>query len=158
MNTVKKNLMTIKVLAPGVNNQDQINITPESQKLLDELTGEMKSVENVKNGDKYYISLSEENLQKIKVLEEFLSRLMGKEFKIKIPYLLKKGRGKQAQAQQAQVATRESWQIEYNLKESYKESEKLNFSSQGIVKTADGKQIDFAVKLNLSREFAVEHN
>ncbi len=86
--------------------------------------GELKAVE-VSKGDKYYISLSEEDLQQIKVLEEFISRLTGKKFKIKIPYFLKKERAKQLQTQPLQAATRESWQIEYNLKESYKESEKL---------------------------------
>lgn len=41
--------------------------------------------------------------------------------------------------------------------ESYRESEQLSFNAAGVVKTTDGKRIDFSVELNMSREFASQH-
>jgi len=46
--------------------------------------------------------------------------------------------------------------VEYDLHESYRESESVSFSAEGVVNTADGKQISFRVALNMSREFARE--
>ena len=34
----------------------------------------------------------------------------------------------------------------------------MSFSSDGVVKTADGKEINFSVDLNMSREFASQQN
>ena len=34
----------------------------------------------------------------------------------------------------------------------------MSFSSEGVIKTQDGKEIDFSVQLNMSREFASQQN
>ncbi|HEX3048490.1 MAG TPA: hypothetical protein VHY08_27320 [Bacillota bacterium] len=39
-------------------------------------------------------------------------------------------------------------------RETYRESEQTSFKAGGVIKTADGKEIDFSVDLNMSREFA----
>ncbi len=44
----------------------------------------------------------------------------------------------------AQLLTREA---------TYGESEKLSFAAEGIIQTADGREIEFAIELNMSREF-----
>jgi hypothetical protein len=36
----------------------------------------------------------------------------------------------------------------------YRESEQTSFTAGGVIKTADGKEIEFSIDLNLSREFA----
>ncbi len=41
----------------------------------------------------------------------------------------------------------------YRYEESYRESEKLTFAAEGMVKTADGQKIDFNLDLNISRSF-----
>ncbi|MEJ2214424.1 MAG: hypothetical protein P8Y20_10280, partial [Gammaproteobacteria bacterium] len=45
------------------------------------------------------------------------------------------------------------WGMRYDRQETHYESEKVNFSAEASVKTADGKQIDIELELNLSREF-----
>lgn len=45
-------------------------------------------------------------------------------------------------------------EINYHFEESYYESESTSFEAQGIVKTADGKEIAIDVSLSMSREFA----
>ncbi|MGM0410929.1 MAG: hypothetical protein ACQEQF_09185 [Bacillota bacterium] len=145
------NISAIRVKAPE--NEDSLSITPEAKKLIN--GNQLKENSKVEKSEKPYITLSEEDKQKIKILEALLSKLTGKKVKIKIPVFVKnKGDEKKEATQQSRL----SWQIDYKLHESYEESEKLSFSSEGIVKTADGKEINFDLKLNMSREYAVEHN
>lgn len=46
--------------------------------------------------------------------------------------------------------------IEYDYRESYSESEQTAFSAKGVVHTADGKEIRFAVSLTMSRSYHEE--
>lgn len=45
------------------------------------------------------------------------------------------------------------WGLAYDYYESYYEYESTSFSAQGIVKTADGKEISIDLQVNMSREF-----
>ncbi len=46
------------------------------------------------------------------------------------------------------------WGIAYDFSESHYEYEAATFSAQGVIRTADGREIDFSVELAMSREFA----
>ncbi len=46
--------------------------------------------------------------------------------------------------------------IAYDYRESYSETETTRFSANGVVKTADGKEIRFAVELEMSRAYHEE--
>lgn len=48
---------------------------------------------------------------------------------------------------------RAGWGAIYSLEEIHYESEAAQFTAQGIVHTADGKEIQLALELNMSREF-----
>mgnify|MGYP006273886197 FL=1 len=149
-------ISAIRVKAPQ--NEDSLSITSQAKDLIKGNGSKVNGDEKVNKNKETHITLSEEDKQKIKILEAFLSKLTGKEIKIRIPVFVKeKGKMSEKKKQQA-PNTRKSWQIEYKLHESYKESEKLSFSSTGKVKTADGKEIDFDVNLKMSREYAVENN
>ncbi len=45
------------------------------------------------------------------------------------------------------------WGLHYNYQHSYHEEEQTSFNASGIVKTADGKEIDLSISLNMSRSF-----
>jgi len=47
-------------------------------------------------------------------------------------------------------------EVNYHFEESYYESESTSFEAQGIVQTADGKEIAIDVSLSMSREFSRE--
>jgi hypothetical protein len=47
--------------------------------------------------------------------------------------------------------------IQIERHETYRESEQMSFTAGGIIKTADGKEINFSTQLNMSREFAAEN-
>lgn len=51
-----------------------------------------------------------------------------------------------------------SYSIEYDRHESYTETEQTDFSTSGIVHTADGKTINFSVSLSMSRSYSEESN
>ena len=50
----------------------------------------------------------------------------------------------------------QGWGIEYDSKESYSRIESTSFSAQGIIKTSDGREINFAVNLEMKQEFYQE--
>jgi hypothetical protein len=60
---------------------------------------------------------------------------------------------RQIQDPAPQATSRPNWGMIYDRQDIYSESEKTSFSAAGIVKTADGKEIEFNVSLNMSREF-----
>ncbi|WP_256646871.1 hypothetical protein [Thermomonas paludicola] len=53
---------------------------------------------------------------------------------------------------------RAGWGLSYNLEETHVEQESTQFSAQGIVRTADGKEIQLTLELNMSREFASQNS
>ena len=58
------------------------------------------------------------------------------------------------QAQQQPAS--EGFGVEYDRHESYSETEQTSFSSSGIVRTTDGKEISFSISLSMSRSYHIE--
>jgi hypothetical protein len=106
---------------------------------------------------------------KIQILMRMLEKLTGKKIHIFRPEDLK-ALDKETQqnleqvqeagqkAQQAQQPQRVGWGIEYDAYESHYEHEKTTFSADGVVRTQDGKEIQFSVDLSMSREFMEENS
>ncbi|CAK0739855.1 conserved hypothetical protein [Gammaproteobacteria bacterium] len=46
--------------------------------------------------------------------------------------------------------------VEYDSHESYAETEQSNFSAQGVIRTSDGKQIDFTLDLSMERSYSTQ--
>ena len=55
-------------------------------------------------------------------------------------------------------AQRMGWGMEYDRQVSHYEAEVTTFSAEGVIKTADGKQINFNLELTMSREYYEESN
>lgn len=107
-------------------------------------------------------SLSPTDEAKLRVLEKVLEQLTGKEFHLKFvrPEDLKADPRVEKAAAELAGAGRNApagFGVEYDRVEHFEESEKTTFSSSGVVRTTDGKEIAFNVDLNLSRSF-VAHN
>jgi hypothetical protein len=58
-----------------------------------------------------------------------------------------------AESEAAPQDDRLGWGVIYNASETHYEAESTQFSAQGVIRTADGREIDFSVDLNMSREF-----
>lgn len=111
-------------------------------------------------------SLSAEDKAKILMIEKLFEQVTGKKIKIKILRYKDSTGDMQAQetakelqrvAQEVQAAggrnVRAGWGVEYDRAERYEEAERTTFSAMGVVRTVDGKEIEVAVDLNMSREF-----
>ncbi|MCR4431491.1 MAG: hypothetical protein NUV45_10780 [Tepidanaerobacteraceae bacterium] len=108
------------------------------------------------------LKISENDKQKLQLLQKMFEALTGKKLKFYIPKEIK------IETHQAQpvlyTVTRHNsqatngWGLEYNYSESYYERQTLAFNSEGIIKTIDGREIKFSVELNTSREFASRVN
>ena len=148
--------------------QDELEI---SQKAKDALKCEAQSMYGVSETGED-LDLSPKDKQKIQVLESMLSALLGRKVKLQIPRRVHTEEAGKAMAElQAKLThgqqqtisksdqsqMRQGWGFIYERRESYQESERLSFNAAGIIKTADGREIDFRVQLKMSREFAVSN-
>ena len=104
--------------------------------------------------------LTDKDMQKIDLIEEFMFRLTGKRFKIlavdkeKLQKLAKNLNTHQlSAASPVRVQQRAGYGLIYDSVETYSEKQVMSFEAAGTVKTADGRSIDFNVQLNMSREF-----
>lgn len=64
----------------------------------------------------------------------------------------------QASGQSQPQAGSAGFGLEYDRRETYLEAESLNFSARGVVRTTDGKQIDFNLELSMQRLFYSEES
>jgi len=96
------------------------------------------------------------------LLKLLVERLTGKEIKLMHPSEME---GAEAGVEDADISTqeqasaengRQGWGLVYDYYESHYESESTGFSAQGVVQTADGREINISVELNMSREFFSE--
>ncbi|MBF0319092.1 MAG: VCBS repeat-containing protein [Nitrospirae bacterium] len=63
-----------------------------------------------------------------------------------------------ADTTQNEDATETAVEVAYSSTETYTEQESMAYKAGGVVKTADGKEINFSVGLTLSREFMQQNN
>jgi hypothetical protein len=146
--------------------QDQLEISAQAKEALKQQ--QSQSTKNIGPNDDLN-SLSDADERKLMILEKLLSALTGREIKIRLPKIhhpqtsgvnlpncLKDINCPKDGA--SATPPRQGWGAIYQKQETYYESEKLSFGAQGVVKTADGKEIDFDVQLKMSREFAASNN
>jgi hypothetical protein len=70
----------------------------------------------------------------------------------------RQSRTRQAAPVMRDARPRDSWGVQVDLYRSYRETEKVSFDAEGIVKTADGREIQIDVELRMAREWAEEHS
>ncbi len=145
----------------NVSEQDILDISMES---LAKQAMETDSLCNIKKKDEVIFEISDKDKQKLLAIQKMIEALTGKKLKfyvidkvtlrnnMKEPVAVEKNNNNNNQQQQY------GWGLEYDYHESHYESQVMNFNSQGIVKTSDGREINFSLSLNLSHEFASSQN
>ena len=124
-------------------------------------TQEVESAEEVA-----FFEIPEREKQKIILIEKILEALTGKHIKIRVPEKSEvkteevdlPSANEQISSTQAEQSERQGWGLVYEKHESYQETEKISFTAAGIIKTADGKEINFETQLNMSRQFITENH
>lgn len=140
--------------------EDQLVLSAEARKALAEGLG--ISGGEPGDDDTVVITVPEKEKQKMLIIKKMLKVLTGKDIDFVVPRIEidKKAPGSaEADGTRAQAPAepqRLGWGVEYTYHESYHEKETLSFAARGIIKTADGREINFEVQLNMTREFARE--
>lgn len=106
--------------------------------------------------------IGEEDKLKISLIENMIKIITGK--KIKLRTLKRIVFQEPAEKPELNInspgpapGNSQGWWIRYNSRQSYYEREQMAFSAQGVIRTADGREINFSVNLNLTREFAAKN-
>lgn len=110
------------------------------------------------SGRPVVIEISERDKQKIMLLQRMIEALTGKKIKFYLPEKLELSGEKPCQntgpAGPTASRQRQGWGLEYDYHRYHYEQEQLSFRSEGVIRTSDGREINFSVQLNMSREFA----
>ncbi len=100
--------------------------------------------------------LSDADQAKLKLIKTLLEFLTGKEIRFSV-LKLKKHRGDQLPAaatnNSASGQSRLNWGFRYDRVERFVESECSTFAAQAVIKTADGREINASLQVNMSRQF-----
>jgi hypothetical protein len=95
----------------------------------------------------------------IRILRAMIQRLTGKVIDIRLPQDVAATSGSESDGAAVAVPSSEEsagFGLEYDYYQSHYEYEATSFSANGTITTGDGRQIDFDVRLNMSREFMQE--
>lgn len=102
----------------------------------------------------------------IRILQKMFERITGRKMNVIQPQdiqqrnadLSENQTGSDTPPVEGETGTSAGFGLAYDYYESYYESESSSFISGGKVLTADGREIDFSVQLNMSREFYTEQS
>lgn len=96
---------------------------------------------------------------KLKLLITLIEAFTGRKVKLLDPSELTQASGASsapAVPAQGQADQPQGWGVEYDRTESVYEFEQTSFSAEGVIRTADGKTLQFSVSMQMTREFASE--
>jgi len=143
--------------------QDIVDISEQAKELY---STQVQSAQGI-SGDESPYELSDKDKQKLRLIQAMLETLTGK----KMRFYALDGKSDQANAPvkgekntriilNQQVSNNATpllgWGLEYHSYKAHSEQERTAFQAAGIVKTADGKEINFSAEMNMSRQFLSE--
>lgn len=146
---------------PSAARQDQVELSDVSKSMQKIINKEAKES---KDCDSVTIETSEHDKIALKLIEKLMEELTGKKFYIKlVPGIELRAEtpectGSQSNTQTSPVQEKAGWGLEYDLHEKYYESERTTFDAEGVIRTSDGREINFSLELEMSREFASQND
>jgi len=103
-----------------------------------------------------------ENDPRALLIRLMLEAFTGKKIRVTSAEEIKSDAASQPAAQANPAPTQQpgnaGFSLEYDYHESYYEAESTNFSAQGVIQTADGKEISFDLQLAMERVYSREEN
>ncbi len=144
---------------------DTLQLSQEGKEALEKQIGGTTGCSTCSD-DEELLEISDKDKQKIYLLQKMIETLTGKRIKFLHPKKLNLDKPLSDKALEKLISTggvnaggtgqavqRQGWGLEYDLHEAHYEKQDMSFSAKGSVKTSDGKEIDFDLELNMSREF-----
>lgn len=120
--------------------RNKASLNQQFKEQLRQLKSDFKKAQKVDEASHTW-QLSEEDYQKVKMLERILSELTGKEVKFNIPHRIEMDESKY-DSHIHQAINRGPVRV-FKEEISYEKKSSLNFSASGSVTTEDGRTIDF---------------
>lgn len=116
-----------------------------------------KAVTPINDENLIELELSDEDKQKIELIENLLKQLTGKDYKF---YNVDKLKFRKTDTPEVHAPSQNNssapqrlgWGIQYDFHEVKLEAEHTTFNAEGVVKTADGRTISFKVDTSMYRE------
>ena len=142
--------------------QDQVNISEQAQNLW---TTQTQGGQNVSQASQLDESgLSDRDKMRISLIEKMLEALTGKKVKLRVmdpgawarrqgTISAQLGSSGLSSGTRTVVSAQNGWGIAYERHELRTEQEKTTLQAGGVVKTADGRQINFSLGVSMSRSF-----
>lgn len=102
------------------------------------------------------LKLSDEEKAKLRMIKYLLEKLTGKKVRLLALEIAEGEETSQNQEQTNQTQSQQGFGLIYESSERYSESEKMTFSGSGVVKTQDGRTIEFSLSLKMERSIQME--
>lgn len=97
--------------------------------------------------------LSDEDKMKIQLIEKMMELWTGKPYKISV---IDKVAMPSAAAQGGSAAAGPGWGFHYQSHEIYMEEERTSFAASGVIRLADGRELTFSTRIEMSRSYYTE--
>lgn len=151
--------------APPDNENTSQKVLVEISAAAKELYTQTQQTISVDKLDSHFF-LKDEDKQKIMLIQALIESLTGKKFKFYLPtedgetqpqvrIKLSQATIDRLQASR-QPQQSQGWGLEYHSYQGHYERESVAFQAAGVVKTADGKEVDISMALKMTRQFASE--
>ncbi|MCH4888195.1 hypothetical protein EZV73_11460 [Acidaminobacter sp. JC074] len=136
--------------------REEIHITIQEFRVEDalDISEEGLSLAETNTEEALDFELSDEDKRKIELLETFITWLTGKKFKFS--HIGREKKDKEDKAVKKSNGQSGFAMRIYTNREVH-EKESMSFSSEGKVKTEDGREIDFELNLHMARETYMKH-
>lgn len=145
----------------GMPNTDTVTISEEAAASAGQSIG--GAIISTSSSEGLSTDLSLEDDLKLKLLEDFLTQLLGRKVKFRTTDLLRSaysgskltfGNPGRTTATTATFPIPSSgFGLTYDYSRTYRETEAVSYSAQGVIKTSDGKEISFDLNMNMSRSY-----
>lgn len=148
--------------------------TNTDQKVLVEISAEAKELytqtEQTISVDKLDspFFLKDGDKQKLFIIQALIESLTGRKFKLYLPsedggtQLQVRIKLSQATIDRLKITSHpqqlQGWGVEYHSYQGHYERELVGFQAAGVIKTTDGKEIDIAMALKMTRQFSSEQS
>ncbi|MDR3560143.1 MAG: hypothetical protein P4N59_01690 [Negativicutes bacterium] len=139
--------------------KDAVNISDRAKQLWQ---AKVRALHEVSGNNIVPNGLNSVEELKIKLISDFIYILTGKRVKIVSidPQQLQANTSDEAVAGSAssQAAPSYGWGVAFHFHQTQSEQEQTDFGASGVVKTADGQEINFSLNMTMSRQFESEQD
>ncbi len=136
--------------SPGLSGTDMVSISQKAESLFKIFENEMDETEMTEDMDDE-ISLK-------KLIAEIL---LGKKIDVVRIERINEDVANistQANGNGSQITQQQGWGLQYDAEKTFQEKEDVRFDTKGIIKTADGRDIVFVLRLDMNREYLEKEN